>query len=254
MQGKRIQVWRVLPRASLKASLEEDSEEKIQRIGRKPMKPANNADSSLSDSEAANPDVFSPGTFVEDPEPRWPAIIAVLCAGGLNYALPNEISLGPRWLLFVIVFVLLVPTILFHRAGHHRPNMVVGHLMAAVMTTFMIISVGLLVNALTHPATHKISPLELLHAAAFLWITNVLNFALWYWRLDAGGPHVRELKAGHASGSFLFPPDDAAGGIWRTGKASPGRRSSWTICFWLSTPARPCRPPTPLPSRVGLKC
>ena len=169
------------------------------------MKPANNADTSPSDLNADEREAAKPGALVEDPEPRWPAIVAVLCAGGLNYALPSEISLGPRWLLFVIVFLLLIPTILFHRAGHHQQNSFVGHLMAGVMTTFMIISVGLLVNALTHPATHKISPLELLHAAAFLWITNVLNFALWYWRLDAGGPHIRELKAGHASGSFLFP-------------------------------------------------
>jgi hypothetical protein len=30
-------------------------------------------------------------------------------------------------------------------------------------------------------------------------------FALWYWRPDAGGPHKREVKAGHETGAFLFP-------------------------------------------------
>src|SRR5205814_5471174 len=34
---------------------------------------------------------------------------------------------------------------------------------------------------------------------------NILVFALWYWRLDAGGPHGREAREGHAAGAFLFP-------------------------------------------------
>ena len=28
---------------------------------------------------------------------------------------------------------------------------------------------------------------------------------MWYWRLDAGGPHQRELTPGHTDGAFLFP-------------------------------------------------
>jgi hypothetical protein len=30
-------------------------------------------------------------------------------------------------------------------------------------------------------------------------------FALWYWRLDAGGPHGRDSRLRHAEGAFLFP-------------------------------------------------
>ena len=30
-------------------------------------------------------------------------------------------------------------------------------------------------------------------------------FALWYWRLDAGGPHERDKRLGHQAGDFLFP-------------------------------------------------
>jgi hypothetical protein len=33
----------------------------------------------------------------------------------------------------------------------------------------------------------------------------VLVFALWYWRLDAGGPHGRDARFGHPDGAFLFP-------------------------------------------------
>jgi len=30
-------------------------------------------------------------------------------------------------------------------------------------------------------------------------------FALWYWRLDAGGPHSRDRRQAHTDGAFLFP-------------------------------------------------
>ena len=66
----------------------------------------------------------------------------------------------------------------------------------------MIASVGLLVSALPK---HKEGPQELLLSAGSLWITNILVFALWYWRLDAGGPHQRDKRPGHTEGAFLFP-------------------------------------------------
>jgi hypothetical protein len=67
----------------------------------------------------------------------------------------------------------------------------------------MIWSLYLLVAALP---SHKESPLQLLLSAAALWITNILVFASWYWRLDAGGPRARELRGGgHTDGAFLFP-------------------------------------------------
>jgi len=44
-----------------------------------------------------------------------------------------------------------------------------------------------------------------LRSGALLWATNVLSFATWYWRLDAGGPHGRASRWGHPTGAFLFP-------------------------------------------------
>ncbi|GAC1661480.1 MAG: hypothetical protein NVS9B4_13800 [Candidatus Acidiferrum sp.] len=45
----------------------------------------------------------------------------------------------------------------------------------------------------------------LLRSAGALWITNVLVFALWYWKLDAGGPLQREHPTDPLQSSFLFP-------------------------------------------------
>ena len=57
--------------------------------------------------------------------------------------------------------------------------------------------------------------------AASLWSTNVLTFALWYWRLDGGGPFARRQRELSGSRAFLFPQlqiersDRAAFGVER---------------------------------------
>lgn len=138
----------------------------------------------------------------EAPEPRWPALIAALASGGLYAALPGSLALGPRWLQLAIVAALLVPTMITHHRGNHFINQVLGQIITAVITLFMVWSLALLVRALP---THREPPMTLLRSAAALWATNVLVFALWYWRLDGGGPHHRLSRHGRVSGAFLFP-------------------------------------------------
>jgi hypothetical protein len=135
-------------------------------------------------------------------EPRWPAMLALLAVGGLRLALPNALSVGPRWLLLLIVPALLLPTMWARKAGHQKLNQTLGYLLASIVTVDMIWSLFLLVTALPG---RKEAPGELLRSAAALWVTNILVFASWYWRLDAGGPVAREAKGGHADGAFLFP-------------------------------------------------
>lgn len=138
----------------------------------------------------------------DQPEPRWPALVAALAATGLYAALPESLAVGPHWLLGAVIAILALGTILTRRRGYHQANILIGHLLTGTLTLFMLWSLGLLVKAL--PA-HKEAPVALLRSAAVLWATNVLVFALWYWRLDAGGPHARDLRAAHETGSFLFP-------------------------------------------------
>jgi hypothetical protein len=136
-------------------------------------------------------------------EPRWPAFVALLGAGGLYAALPHSLLIGgPRWLLPAIVMVLVVPTEISHHRRQHSLNQTLGYILNSVITLAMIGSLALLITVLT---AHKISPPELLRSAAALWITNILIFASWYWRLDAGGPHERARTPGHTDGAFLFP-------------------------------------------------
>jgi len=135
-------------------------------------------------------------------EPRWPAAIGALAAGGLYTALPDALTMGPRWIFPSLVLALLIPGIVSYHTGRHRLNIIFGFAVDGLLTVGLIVSVVLLINALP---TGKESPQELLLSAASLWITNILVFALWYWRLDAGGPYQRDRIPGHTDGAFLFP-------------------------------------------------
>lgn len=137
-----------------------------------------------------------------DPEPRWPAFVAVLAVGGLYESLPESLIVGPRWSFFIIVVILLVPTVVSHWNDYRALNRVLGFMVSGVVTIGMVASVILLIAGLPE---HRETPTQLLTSAAALWGTNVLVFSLWYWRLDAGGPHMRDGRFGHTDGSFLFP-------------------------------------------------
>src|SRR6266851_5240334 len=136
------------------------------------------------------------------PEPRWPALIAVMAVGGLSVALAPGLSIGPPWLFPAIIGFFLVPTMVFHRVGKHQVDRLLGFIVTSVVTIELIASVIRLVSALP---SRRESPPALLLSAASIWTANILVFALWYWRLDAGGPHGRETRGGHAAGAFLFP-------------------------------------------------
>jgi uncharacterized membrane protein len=137
-----------------------------------------------------------------EPEPRWPAFVAVLAVGGLYTGLPDALTMGPRWLFPSAVLALLVPTVVSHHTSRPRLNAIFGFAVDAVLTLGLTISIVLLIGALPK---HQETPQELLVSAASLWITNILVFALWYWRLDAGGPYQRDKSPGHTDGAFLFP-------------------------------------------------
>jgi hypothetical protein len=89
-----------------------------------------------------------------------------------------------------------------HYRGNWRLSHNLGYAASAVVTLAVALSLALLISRL--PA-HKDPPGHLLRAAVALWISNLLVFACWYWRLDAGGPHQRSLRRSHTDGAFLFP-------------------------------------------------
>jgi len=135
-------------------------------------------------------------------EPRWPAVIAVLSVGGLYWALPESLSPGPGWLALALVAPLSIVGTVLHRQGKFSLNRIVGYTMLSIITAALISALALLIAALPD---RREPPRDLLRSAAALWISNILVFASWYWRLDAGGPNQRELRGEHTEGAFLFP-------------------------------------------------
>jgi hypothetical protein len=149
----------------------------------------------MSVEEETDPDRWNP-------EPRWLAWIVILALAGIYTALPGHLIVGPRWAFLAVVVVLLVPTMFTHYRQYQQVNRVLGFVVNGVVTLGMVGSVALLIQGLPE---HREQPTELLLSAAALWATNILVFALWYWRLDAGGPHGRERRDQHDKGAFLFP-------------------------------------------------
>jgi uncharacterized membrane protein len=153
-------------------------------------------------------------------EPAWPALLTVLAAIGLQLALPEKLTVGPVWLLPALEGVLLVglfiatPNQLEHEHPRRR-RVALG--LTAIVSAANVVSLGLLTHFLIH---HEVANgRRLIGSGVFIWLTNFLIFALWYWELDRGGPGRR--AAGHdARPDFLFPqmnddrvqPDD-----WRPG-------------------------------------
>lgn len=136
------------------------------------------------------------------PEPRWPVWLALLAICGLYWALPESLTFGPTWLLPFVIAMLLAPTIVTHWQGRKKLNRILGLVLIALITIALAWSMGALIVNL--PA-HRQSATGLLRSASSLWASNILVFAIWYWKLDAGGPHARDARHAHSEGAFLFP-------------------------------------------------
>ena len=171
-------------------------------------------------------------------EARWPAVLALFAIVGLRIALPRSLALSPAWVPLVIVTVLVVPTVLARQMHRHQLNRWLGFVITGIVTLDMVWSLSLLVAASL--PVHRPAP-HLLLSAVVLWASNILIFASWYWRLDAGGPNARDRRAVHGEGSFLFPqmtldasdPDSPANG-W-----SPGFVDYLFLAFNTSTAFSP---------------
>ncbi|HEY5036632.1 MAG TPA: hypothetical protein VII74_05825 [Chthoniobacterales bacterium] len=138
----------------------------------------------------------------DEPEPRWQAVLALLAVGGIYLALPSWLNFRPVWALPTIVVVLLIPAVVTHRTRRYRVNHILGIVINSVITLALVGSLFLLVGGL---ALQKEKGMALLISGAELWVSNVLTFALWYWRLDGGGPNERRKRAQFGSHSFVFP-------------------------------------------------
>jgi uncharacterized membrane protein len=126
----------------------------------------------------------------------------MFAAACVYLALPEPLSVGPSWLLLAVILVLLVPLAVSYRRGRHDVARILTFTANGVITLAMIASLIFLIRGM---AQHRDPATTLLRGASILWLTNIMVFALWYWKLDAGGPLGRESAKGMSDSSFLFP-------------------------------------------------
>jgi hypothetical protein len=172
-------------------------------------------------------------------EPRWPAVLALVAIGAVDYTIPAPLTLGPRWLVLLLVAALTLPALVSYRIGYWKVSKALGYVATSVVTFWLITSLSLLVARLPE---HKEAPQQLLISAAALWIANLLVFASWYWRLDAGGPYQRGLRRSHTDGAFLFPQmtlDDETRKEMGEDQWSPGFVDYLFLAFNTSTAFSP---------------
>jgi uncharacterized membrane protein len=137
--------------------------------------------------------------------PFWEPQLVVACTIALQLTLPNDVTLGPPWLLPSLEGALLIGLILVSpnpKARHSplRRRVAIG--MIGFVSAANIVSLVMLSHQLLHGG--KENGRQLILSGIVLWCTNVLLFGLWYWETDRGGPVARE-KGERDFPDFLFP-------------------------------------------------
>jgi hypothetical protein len=144
---------------------------------------------------------------------RQQARLAVIVAVLLYIALPPKLTIGPVWIVPLLVIAVLVPIVAM-APTKMRDSRIVRALsiaLIAVLNFFNVVSIALLVDILINPHAPghaELSAGELLRNGALIWMTNVIVFALWFWEIDGSGPfdRARFASAQHfVDPDFLFP-------------------------------------------------
>jgi hypothetical protein len=143
---------------------------------------------------------------------RWPVIIAVVVAIGLQLVLPDRFAPGHRAvpmleLVLLIALAVANPLSVRRRALWLRWAMAV---FTAIITGTNAWTAVRLVQQIVQGKQED--ALILLTSGAAIWATNVIVFGLWYWQFDRGGPIAR-LSGARPYPDFSFPqrqsPDEA---------------------------------------------
>jgi hypothetical protein len=127
-------------------------------------------------------------------EARWPMAAAVVAAMALTALRPAEVRVAPAWVLPGIEAVLLIAIIIGDPGRIDRRNALLRALsisIVAILALDTLASTALLIDVLIHGGKATNSADQLLAAAAGVWLSNVIAFALLYWELDGGGAAAR---------------------------------------------------------------
>ena len=149
-----------------------------------------------------------------NPESRWPVLLALIAAMALQYGIPHQYTVVPRWPLIALEVVLLIVLTLINPVRLTRSTRVgkaaTFVLLAAITIDNTASAVILDYRIITGQVSNNAA--VLLGSGAALFFTNVIVFGIWYWELDLGGPFARagvdERRLKRTYPDFLFPQTD----------------------------------------------
>jgi hypothetical protein len=121
-------------------------------------------------------------------------VSAIVAAMALTVLLPDELRLGPPWLLPAIEFVLLVAIVVGDGDRIDRRSTALRVLSISLVSLLVaeaLWSTGWLIHALVEGKSLTNSASDLLLAGANVWVANNIAFALLYWEMDGGGAAAR---------------------------------------------------------------
>ena len=147
------------------------------------------------------------------PIQRWPAILALLVIAVAYSEVSEGLAFVPRVVIpaGVLIGVLLIWLALLR--GRHLVVRPIALGLLGVITIAEVGSTLLLVGILLKST---VAPSSLLTDAVFIWVINVVTFALWYWEIDGGGPLMRRDHS-HRPKDFLFPQQAQGEPNWLPG-------------------------------------
>jgi uncharacterized membrane protein len=127
-------------------------------------------------------------------ERRLPVTLTVLVAMALPFLLPEKLSLGPAWLIPLLVGLLLIALAIGDPGRIDRRSSVLRALRIGLVTLLIAQaawSTTRLVIDLVKGGPETNNATVLFTTGALIWIGNNIAFALLYWELDGGGPAAR---------------------------------------------------------------
>jgi hypothetical protein len=164
-------------------------------------------------------------------EVRLPAALATLVAIALYALLPQDLVVGPRFVIPGLETLLLVSLLVVNPVRMSRQNRITRTLsivIVVVIAAANLVSLGLLLRRLV---TER-EGVELLLAALQVWATDVIVFGLAFWEIDRGGPVVRNLvdRRRLPRADFRFPQDEDLDTVVEVERGS-SQKSGWMPTF-----------------------
>ncbi len=145
---------------------------------------------------------------MHETDPLWHVQLALAIAVLIQLLLPSDLIAFPHYLIPGLIIICMIGLqILTPKAAVYTspPRRFFVLLLIASIAIASVSSLKLLLEAMLSASSEQ-AP-HLLLAAAGIYLTNVIAFALMYWEMDNGGPGKRR-KPEVDGRDFLFPQQD----------------------------------------------